>query len=142
MKGWVYILKCGDDTYYTGSTNNILLRIQQHAAGIGANYTAKRPPVEIVYLEEFKHVSEAFCREKQIQGWSRRKKEALMKNDLESLKLFSSCYKDFHDALKGLNGRFKKQNLDEIKGIDQFLLDEGVTSELLDFINNRKLKGD
>lgn len=68
MKGWVYILRCADETYYTGSTNNIILRIYQHNNAIGAIYTAKRLPLELVYLQEYSIVSEAFYREKQIQG--------------------------------------------------------------------------
>ncbi len=76
--GYMYILFCVDDTYYTGSTNNLEKRIEQHQAGEGANYTRKRLPVELVYYEEYDNVADAFYREKQVQGWSRKKKEALI----------------------------------------------------------------
>lgn len=76
--GFMYILLCADSTYYTGSTNNLRLRLEQHQAGKGANYTRKRLPIELVYYEEYDNVADAFFREKQVQGWSRKKKEALI----------------------------------------------------------------
>ena len=72
-EGWMYILKCADGTYYTGSTNNLDLRLQQHQSGEGSNYTKNRLPVELVYFEEFLFVHDAFYWEKQVQGWSRSK---------------------------------------------------------------------
>ncbi len=74
----VYILRCCDGSYYTGSTWDLERRILEHEAGEGANHTAKRLPVELVYTEEFDRIDNAFQREKQIQGWSRSKKEALI----------------------------------------------------------------
>ena len=91
MKGYTYILKCADDTYYTGSTIDIDRRLRQHQAGEGANHTAKRLPVELVYLEEYDRIDTAFYREKQIQGWSRKKKEALINNMPEQLHEFAKC---------------------------------------------------
>lgn len=76
MKGWVYILLCSDGSYYTGSTNNLEQRIMQHQIGKGANHTKKRIPVELIYVEEYLRIDDAFHREKQIQGWSRRKKRS------------------------------------------------------------------
>ena len=76
----MYILKCSDDSFYTGSTNDLQRRIEEHQAGIGAIHTAKRLPVVLVYFEEFSQIDLAFHREKQIQGWSRRKKLALIKS--------------------------------------------------------------
>jgi putative endonuclease len=84
-KGFVYILKCSDNSYYTGSTNDLNLRIAQHQNGDGANYTRKRRPVKLVYFEEFERIDDAFFREKQVQGWSRKKKEALINGDYEKL---------------------------------------------------------
>ena len=52
----MYILECADDSYYTGSTNNLELRIQQHQNGEGANHTKKRLPVKLVYVEEFERI--------------------------------------------------------------------------------------
>ncbi len=138
MKGWVYILRCADETYYTGSTNNIILRIYQHNNAIGAIYTAKRLPLELVYLQEYSIVSEAFYREKQIQGWSRRKKEALMKSEYEALHLFSACYKEFENALLGKNKRFQKYDLESIKGIKPYLNEGIIISEVLDSLLSKK----
>ncbi len=75
MKGWMYILECADGSYYTGSTKDIELRLAQHQNGEGANHTSKHLPVKLVYYEEFDRIDEAFYREKQVQGWSRKKKE-------------------------------------------------------------------
>ncbi len=74
----MYILPCADRSYYAGSTKDLYLRIQQHQNGEGANFTRKHLPVVLVYFEEFLRIDEAFHREKQVQGWSRKKKEALI----------------------------------------------------------------
>ena len=94
MKGYMYILECYDGTYYTGSTKNLELRLKQHQNGEGANHTKKRLPVKLVYFEEFQRIDEAFYREKQVQGWSRKKKEALINGDFESLSHLSVAYRD------------------------------------------------
>ncbi len=85
ISAWMYILECSDGSYYTGSTNNIDTRLQEHQNGEGANYTKKRRPVKLVYLEEFQRIDDAFYREKQVQGWSRKKKEALINGDFDNL---------------------------------------------------------
>jgi len=82
---WMYILICADDSYYVGSTKDIERRLWEHQSGSGAQYTAHRLPVKLVYSEEFDRVVDAFNREKQIQGWSRAKREALIKGEYESL---------------------------------------------------------
>ena len=92
MAGYMYILLCSDGSYYTGSTNNLDLRIQQHTSGLGSNHTKKRLPVKLLYFEEFQNVNEAFAREKQVQGWSRKKKEALINGDSERLPALSESY--------------------------------------------------
>ena len=88
-KGFMYILKCADDSYYTGSTINLELRLAQHQNGEGANHTTKRLPVVSVYYQEYQNIAEAFYREKQVQGWSRKKKEALIENRPDDLPLLS-----------------------------------------------------
>jgi putative endonuclease len=85
MKGYIYILLCSNGQYYTGSTNNIKIRLVQHQNGEGSNYTKKHLPVELVYVEEFDNIKDAFYREKQIQGWSRKKKEALINGEYSKL---------------------------------------------------------
>jgi putative endonuclease len=94
MKGYVYILKCSDDSYYTGSTKDLVKRLNEHESGQGSNHTKKRLPVLLVYFEEFNRIDSAFCREKQIQGWSRQKKEALISGFLEKLPQLSIAYRD------------------------------------------------
>ncbi len=91
MKGYMYILECADGSYYTGSTNNLELRLAQHQAGEGANHTKKRLPVKLVYFEEYSRIDEAFYREKQVQKWSRKKKEALIMNMPEKLHELAKC---------------------------------------------------
>lgn len=77
--GYVYILKCVDGTYYTGSTKNLDVRIQQHQNGQGARYTQKPLPVKLEYFEEYSRIDIAFYREKQIQKWIHHKKRYLLK---------------------------------------------------------------
>ena len=95
-KGFVYILECSDGTFYSGSTIDIKVRIKQHQDGSGANYTKKRLPVILVFLEEFQRIDDAFYREKQIQGWSREKKEALIEKEYDTLPKLSECRNDSH----------------------------------------------
>ncbi len=94
MKGWMYILKCSDGSYYVGSTNNLELRLEQHEIGNGAKYTKKRLPIALVYTEEFEKIEDAYLREKQVQGWSRNKREALINNQLSELPNLSLAYRD------------------------------------------------
>ena len=89
MKGYMYILKCSDNSYYVGSTNNLTLRIEEHKHGEGAEYTRHRLPVELVYYEECQSIKEAFMREKQVQGWSRKKREALINGKFDELENLS-----------------------------------------------------
>ena len=91
MKGWMYILKCGNDKFYTGSTNDLDRRLIEHQTGEGANYTRKNQPVELVYFEEFDRIHKAFYREKQVQNWSHAKKQALIDGDLEGLVRLASA---------------------------------------------------
>jgi putative endonuclease len=94
-KGWMYILECADGTYYTGSTNNLEMRLQQHQNGEGANHTKKRLPVKLVYFEDFDRIDEAFYREKQVQGWRRKKKEALINSLHQILPELSKNYTQY-----------------------------------------------
>jgi len=95
MTGYMYILLCSNGKYYTGSTTNLELRIEQHQNGTGANFTRKHLPVKLVYYEVFPRIDLAFYREKQVQGWSRRKKEALIQGRLQDLPLLSKNYTQF-----------------------------------------------
>lgn len=94
MKGFLYILLCADDSYYTGSTTDIERRLAQHQSGQGSNHTKKRLPVELIYYEEYDRIDLAFYREKQVQGWSRKKKEALINGVPELLPELAIAYRD------------------------------------------------
>ena len=93
----MYILECSDGSYYVGSTRNLDLRFSQHQQGKGSKYTSNRIPVKLVYCEEYDRVSDAYYREKQVQGWSRRKREALING---SPKLLPALAKKVFDKNK------------------------------------------
>lgn len=96
MKGYMYILECVDGSYYTGSTKDLQIRLAQHQAGEGANHTKKRLSVKLVYFEEYNRIDEAFYREKQVQGWSRKKKEALINGMPDELHKLAECMNETH----------------------------------------------
>ena len=86
MAYYVYILKCSDGSYYTGSTNDLSIRLMHHQQGVAPySYTAARRPVELVWSEEVESFYEALTHEHQIKGWSRAKKEALIRGDFEGI---------------------------------------------------------
>ncbi|HSX09023.1 MAG TPA: GIY-YIG nuclease family protein [Candidatus Saccharimonadales bacterium] len=80
-KWYVYILECVDGSYYTGRTWKTELRYNQHISGLGGNYTAKHGVKRLAYIEEFDNFEEAILREIQIKGWTRIKKEKLIKGE-------------------------------------------------------------
>lgn len=75
---YTYIIECADGTYYTGWTNHLEKRIQDHNDSKGAKYTKGRTPVKLVYHETFETKSEALKREAAIKKLSRKEKEALI----------------------------------------------------------------
>ncbi|MCK5774813.1 MAG: GIY-YIG nuclease family protein [Bacteroidales bacterium] len=94
---YVYILKCSDDSFYTGETDNLDRRFNEHQQGIhSTSYTYSRRPVELVFYTEFPTLSQALLFEKQVKGWSRKKKEALISKNWENLKLFAECNNSTH----------------------------------------------
>ena len=79
---FVYILLCNDNSYYTGITNDLDRRLYEHENGFDPkSYTYKRRPVKLVFHEMFAEVVQAIAFEKQVKGWSRTKKEAIIKGD-------------------------------------------------------------
>jgi len=91
----VYILLCADNSYYTGLTNDLEKRIWQHETGFFPEcYTYKRRPLKLVWQTRVETVKDAIKLEKQIKGWSRGKKEALIKKNIDELKRFSNYKKD------------------------------------------------
>lgn len=81
MTFWVYILRCNDGSYYTGHTDNLEKRIAEHQLGLCGGYTESRRPVAVVFTEGFMTRDEALSCEQRVKGWSRKKKEAMMRGD-------------------------------------------------------------
>jgi putative endonuclease len=97
----VYILKCADDSYYTGLTNNIERRLLEHNEGkYPLSYTAIRNPVTLVWQNTFKSKYEAIHWEKKIKGWTRLKKEALITGKYSLLHDLSVCKNETHYSNK------------------------------------------
>ncbi|MFB9312981.1 GIY-YIG nuclease family protein [Nocardioides plantarum] len=84
---WTYILRCADDSYYVGSTIDLERRLWEHSCSpdLGAAYTRRRRPVELVWAAQFDSIQQAFDFEKRVQGWGRKKREALIRGDFEAL---------------------------------------------------------
>jgi predicted GIY-YIG superfamily endonuclease len=82
---WIYILECSDGSYYTGCTTNINKRLSEHNKGLMDGYTASRRPVKLLWTQVFPEIRFAIQAERMIKGWTRAKKEALMKGDFELL---------------------------------------------------------
>ena len=83
---FVYILKCCDGSYYVGFADDVEARLLLHNSGRGASWTARRRPVVLVYCEPANSLEHAIRRERQLKGWSRSKKEALITGNLAHLK--------------------------------------------------------
>ena len=82
----IYILRCSDGTYYTGLTKELDARVEEHQTGAYLHsYTFGRRPVELVWSEGVQSYEEALQWERQIKGWSRAKKEALIRGDIEGI---------------------------------------------------------
>jgi len=88
---WIYIVLCKDKTFYTGVTNDVAGRIWEHNHDNSDknSYTYKRRPVKLVYCELFHDVKTAIIREKQVKGWSKRKKQALIDENADNLIKYS-----------------------------------------------------
>jgi putative endonuclease len=90
----VYILECCDGKYYVGLTNNLSARLEMHSSGRGPDFTASRLPVHLAYQESFEALDEAVRRERQLKGWTRAKKEALISQNLQLLSEVARCHKN------------------------------------------------
>jgi predicted GIY-YIG superfamily endonuclease len=78
---YVYMLRCADGSFHTGHTDDLDARLWQHQQGVGADWTRRRRPVELVWCEALPTRDEAFAAERRIKPWSRAKKEALIAGD-------------------------------------------------------------
>lgn len=87
MSAWVYIVKCSDGSYYTGSARGTSLepRIVAHNTGHYRGYTSSRRPVELVFSQQFPMIVDAIAAERKLKGWSRAKEEALIKGDFKEI---------------------------------------------------------
>jgi len=86
MSAWLYMLRCADGSYYVGTTRGRLeARIAEHQAGSFDSYTAHRRPVTLVFDQYFERAEDAVSAERQVKGWRREKKEALIRNDFAVL---------------------------------------------------------
>ena len=87
----VYVLRCADGSYYVGSARKGLdRRVSEHNDGIFGGYTSRRRPVTLVWAEHFPDITDAIAVERQIKGWSRMKKEALIRGDFAQIKALAS----------------------------------------------------
>jgi len=94
MTAWTYILRCSDNSYYVGSTRVALQhRVDEHQSGSYRGYTFARRPVELVWSQEFAAITDAIASERQIKGWRRAKKDALVRGDFDLLSTLSKRYK-------------------------------------------------
>ena len=90
---FVYILLCSDNSYYTGVTNDLDRRLAEHQSGIDHKaYTYSRKPLKLVFHERFNDVNQAIAFEKQVKGWKRSKKEAIINSNWELLPELSQRY--------------------------------------------------
>lgn len=85
----MYILECSDGSFYVGSTKDLERRLWEHQNGLGAKYTKRRLPIKLVFAEEFERIDDAYYFEKQVQGWGRKKRIALINRDFVALKKLS-----------------------------------------------------
>ena len=94
---FVYILKCSDGLLYTGITNNLERRLEEHQKGICKNsFTNSRRPIELIFHQEFNDVEQAIYFEKKIKKWSAKKKWALANNDFDILPILAECKNKTH----------------------------------------------
>jgi putative endonuclease len=90
MRAWLYILRCADGSYYTGTTRvDLERRVAEHQSGYFPGFTSKRRPVTLVYSEFFDQIVDAIAAERKIKGWTRAKKEALMAGNFGRLEQLS-----------------------------------------------------
>ena len=90
--GWVYILRCNEGSFYTGSTSDLERRLYEHETGLVYGFTSNRLPVRLVYAQRYDDISDAVAAERRIKGWRRAKKIALINGDYELLQQLARSY--------------------------------------------------
>lgn len=99
FSAFAYIVRCSDGSYYVGSARGDLeKRIAEHNAGTYRGYTSSRRPVKLVWAEYFERITDAIAAERQIKGWSRAKKEALIRGDFELISVLAKRRTSFHST--------------------------------------------
>lgn len=98
---YVYILKCSDGLTYTGITNNISRRFEEHQNGLNKTcFTYKRRPLKLIFQQEFNNVEQAIYFEKKIKKWSAKKKFALANGEYDLLQILAECRNATHSNYK------------------------------------------
>ncbi len=98
---YVYILKCKDELFYVGMTNNLERRINEHHEGLNREcFTYKRRPLELIFYQDFNEVEQAIYFEKKIKKWSRQKKRALIDGNYDMLQILAECRNATHFKYK------------------------------------------
>ena len=98
---FVYILQCADGSYYTGLTNNLGFRLEQHNSGTNpTSYTYSRRPVILAFNQDFSDVNQAILFEKKIKKWSAKKKKALIDGNFDLLQILAECRNETHYKFK------------------------------------------
>jgi len=93
MSAYLYILRCADGSHYVGTTRHSLeKRIAEHEAGAFDGYTARRRPVILAFHQYFERIDDAVAAERQVKGWRREKKEALIRGDVAALPALALAY--------------------------------------------------
>lgn len=101
---YVYIIHCNDDSYYVGLTNDLVKRYKVHETGIYEKcYTHRKRPLQLKYYEMNPFLQDAVDREKQLKGWTKAKKKALIEQNLHKLQLLAECQNFSHHKFKGLH---------------------------------------
>jgi putative endonuclease len=116
---YVYILECSDDTLYVGVTNDVGRRFIEHQSGVQEDsYTFSRRPLKLVYCKQFRSPMKAIDYEKQLKGWSKAKKTALINGGFKSLHELAECKNETsHKFFTGKAGVAYQTSQDDVKGI-------------------------
>jgi len=121
MAFWTYMLRCSDGLYYTGHTEDLDVRLAQHQQGFFRTcWTYKRRPVELVWSESFPTRDEALTAERMVGGWSRAKKEALIRGDWKGVSFYARSPRErFSTSLETNGGGADQQRLGEAEVRDE-----------------------
>lgn len=101
---YVYVILCDDDSYYVGLTNDLIKRFMEHRTGVYQScYTFRRRPLQLQYYETIPFLQDAVQREKQLKGWTKAKKKALIDKNLHKLQLLAQCQNLTHHKFKDMH---------------------------------------